>query len=524
MEPLAHKFEEPICAIATPPGKGGVALIRISGKNILDIVKDAWKGKPIEKAPARSLLYGKYISKEGDLLDDLLLSFFEGPNSFTGEDTIELSLHGSAWIQKEVISDLLKRGIRLAEPGEFTKRAFINGKMDLAQAESVADLIASESKASHHLAMSQMKGDFSRELSNVREKLVELASLMELELDFSEEDVEFANRNTLVGLCGDLKHKIDNLASSFSVGEAIKNGVPVAIAGIPNAGKSSLLNLLMGEEKAIVTDIPGTTRDIIEDKVEIDGILFRFIDTAGLHVTEDPIEKIGIAKAEKAIGKAFIVIWIIDPSSPLDVQQELLNTYLNTNPSAHLILLRNKCDLTKEGKSDQLMEIERANSKAKNPYESHPDMNAFTGTSVTQESENQTVGKIEFSNTRSNPQISHETNENSLSVLLNQEFGIIDFSTVTREGLPELKQRLSSIVLKDYDQESVIVTNMRHYEALLHVSEALSRVLEGLSSGLSADLVSQDLREAIHYLGTITGEVSTNEILHTIFSRFCIGK
>ena len=300
-----------IAAVSTPSGVGGIAVIRVSGPNAINLINSAWKGIDLSKVKSHSLHHGKYYSLEGNLLDEAVAAVFVSPASFTGENVVELSIHGSAWIQREVLSDLIKRGARIASPGEFTQRAFLNGKIDLAQAEGIADLIASSSKAAHDMAINQTRGTFSKEFNQLREKLIEFASLIELELDFSEEDVEFADRSALITLCKEVLNKVNSLANSYSRGAVLKNGVPVVIAGVPNAGKSSLLNLLLNDEKAIVTDIPGTTRDTIEDTAEINGVLYRFIDTAGLRETTDKVEEIGVNRAFKALKKAFIVIWVI---------------------------------------------------------------------------------------------------------------------------------------------------------------------------------------------------------------------
>ena len=453
--------EDTVCAISTPPGKGGVSVIRISGPDSLSIFKDAWRGKDISSETPRLSLFGKYVSIEGEVVDEVVATYFKSPASFTGEDTVEISMHGSLWIQNEILSDLIKRGTRIAQPGEFTQRAFLNGKIDLAQAEGVADLIASDSKASHRLALSQMKGDFSKELEHLRNRLIEFASLLELELDFSEEDVEFADRYLLWNLSESIIQRIERLASSFSVGNVMKNGVPVVIAGIPNAGKSSLLNLICGDEKAIVTDIPGTTRDIIEDKVEINGISYRFIDTAGLHNSTDKVESIGISKARETIDKAQIVIWVFDPTGDREIQMEELNSYLSSPHDSHLIVIQNKSDLVKERLAIS--------------------------------------GELE-------------------------ELGVILFSTKTSEGLDELKSRLHELATTGVNQNDVIVTNIRHFEALTKSAEALKRARVGLKNNLSADFIAQDIREAIHHLGTITGSITTDDLLHNIFSHFCIGK
>ena len=445
-----------IAAVATPPGNGGISVIRISGPESIKIVNSAWKGKDLTKVSSHTVSYGSYISKSAEVLDECLASVFISPASFTGEDTVELSVHGSQWIQREILNDLIKRGARMAQPGEFTKRAFINGKLDLAQAEGVADLIASSSKAAHDMAINQIKGSFSKEFDLLRKKLIEFASLMELELDFSEEEVEFAERESLLRLCNEIINKVSELASSYSRGAVLKEGVPVVIAGIPNAGKSSLLNLLLNEEKAIVTDIPGTTRDIIEGAIELDGILYRFYDTAGLRATDDVVESIGVDRAIASMKKAFIVIWLIDGLSPIEPQYKEIENFREKYPEKHLLILHNKSDL-----------------------------------------------KDDFEETE----------------------GILCFSNHTRRGYNELLTKLHALTTQGKDLEKdIIVTNARHYEALIRAEDALGRVKEGLESGLSGDFIAQDIREATAHLATITGAITTDNLLSSIFSRFCIGK
>lgn len=458
------KINDTIAAVSTPAGVGGIAVIRISGPDALSIVNSAWDGKDLLSVPSHTVHLGKYYNIQGELLDEAVSTVFRAPASFTGEDVVEISVHGSSWIQREILVDLVKRGARIAAPGEFTQRAFMNGKLDLAQAEGVADLISSSSKAAHDMAISQTKGTFSKEFVNLREKLIEFASLLELELDFSEEDVEFADRSSLIYLCEEVLMKVKKLASSYSTGMVLKNGVPVVIAGIPNAGKSSLLNLLLNDEKAIVTDIPGTTRDIIEDTIEIDGILYRFMDTAGLRETSDVVEGIGVSKALSALNKAFIIIWIIDPTQEIDSQIESIKNFSSSNPDKNIIVLINKSDIGSKIRLDQ------SNFISINP---------------------------------------------------------IYFSTHTKEGLPQLLSTLNSISTKDSNPTTdIIVSNARHYEALSKASDSLVRALDSLKSypPLSADFISQDIREAISNLSTITGSITSDTLLHSIFSRFCIGK
>lgn len=475
-----------IAAISTPAGSGGIAVIRISGPLAIPIVDSAWKGKSLLKVESHTAHLGNYHNVEGLLLDECITTVFRSPHTFTGEDIVELSVHGSKWIQREILTDLINRGARAAGPGEFTRRAFINGRLDLTQAEGVADLIAASSKAAHSLAVSQTRGNFSKEIDLLRDKLIEFASLLELELDFSDEDVEFADRQKLLDLSNTIIKKINRLSSSYSSGAVLKEGVPVVIAGIPNAGKSSLLNLLLNDDKAIVSDIPGTTRDSIEDTVEINGVLYRFIDTAGLRNSTDIVEKIGIDRARTLMKKASIVIWLFDPTSPLSPQQEELISFLKDNPKfnapSRLILLENKSDL---------------------PIPKHFTLNQqFPPIGLVVESSGETT--------------------HTFSPVLNQP---IPFSTKTGEGLPELIEKLTDLSTSDYNSETeLIVTNIRHYEALKKGEESLQRAIEGIQAGVSGDFIAQDVREALYHLGTITGTITTPTLLNSIFSRFCIGK
>lgn len=470
MEPYA--INDTIAAISTPPGVGGIAIIRISGPDAVRIVNSAWKGSDLSKVATHTVHLGSYISMDGNVLDTGVAIVFISPGSFTGEDTVELGLHGSSWIQREILNDLVKRGARIANPGEFTQRAFLNGKIDLAQAEGIADLISASSKAAHDIAINQTKGKFSKEFDTLRDKLIEFTSLLELELDFSEEDVEFADRTALIALCDEILKKVNLLASSYSRGQVIKNGVPVVIAGVPNAGKSSLLNLLLNDDKAIVTDIAGTTRDLIEDTVEIDGILYRFIDTAGLRETSDLVEGIGVEKAKEAMRKASIVIWVIDLSTPLSSQYQAISEFAKKNNDKSIIILLNKSDLGFKALGEVEKEISR---------------------------------ELQL-NCKDNPEI-------------------IVFSTLTGLGLPQLLTSLKIKAGGNSDiEKDIIVTNARHYESLIKASEALTRGRQLLLDNISGDFIAQEIREAISHLSTITGTITTDTLLHSIFSRFCIGK
>lgn len=450
-----------IVAVATPPGTGGIAVVRLSGPETLAIADSVWRGKALSEVTSHTAHLGEILSEDGSPIDNAVATVFRGPRSFTGEDTVEFSLHGSRWIQRATVARLTAAGARAATAGEFTRRAFLNKRLDLAQAEAVADLIAAESKAAHRLAMTQMSGSFSRKLESLRERLVELASLLELELDFSEEEVEFADRSRLLSLIQEVLDQIERLASTYRAGKAFKEGVPVAIAGRPNAGKSTLLNRLLGEERAIVSDIPGTTRDVIEDTREINGILFRFFDTAGLRDTDDTVERMGIDRAIGAIDRAAIVLWTIDATdaAAIDAELEKVRARKEANPDRTYIALLNKSDLAET-------EIEDTDSQ-----------------------------------------------------------DVIRISAKSGAGCDRLETMLGKAATREHDPEQeLIVTNERHLAAMRDGVEALHRVKDGLATGLPTDLVAQDLREATRHLGAITGAITTPTLLATIFSRFCIGK
>lgn len=490
-----------IAAVSTPAGTGGIAVIRISGPDAIEIVGGAWRGKPLKEIAGHTATLGKYVSTSGELIDECLATLFRAPRSFTGEDVVEISVHGSVWIQREIMADLIRRGARAAGPGEFTQRSFLNGRLDLAQAEGVADLIAASSKAAHDLAVSQTRGRFSREFEALRERLIEFASLLELELDFSEEDVEFADRANLRSLAGAILAKVERLADSYASGAVLKDGIPVVIAGIPNAGKSSLLNMLLGEDKAIVTDIPGTTRDVIEDTAEIDGILFRFTDTAGLRESDDMVESIGIERAKEKIRKARIVVWVFDPFADAARQISEIREIMREDPDRKLIVLVNKSDLA-DMKNHRMTES--------------PDTDEFIPETGHLHNEgNDTASLTEGARRGDDADASFE------SVIKDA----IPFSAKTCEGFGMLKQRLKEMSYNGYDPgQELIVTNARHYEALTRGAESLRQAIAGIDSNLSADFIAQDVREALHFLGTITGSVTTPDLLTSIFTHFCIGK
>lgn len=461
-----------ICAIATPAGLGAIATIRISGPEAFALVAKVFKqhGKPFDtdKIVSHRAYYGNIVDN-GEMLDEVLVTFFKAPHSFTGEDSAEISVHGSVYIQEKLLHILIAHGCRMAEAGEFTRRAFANGKFDLTQAEAIADLISSESEAAHRVAINQLKGGFSKELQVMRSKLLEMTALMELELDFSEEDVEFADRSQLKALLQATIDKVNILKDSFRLGNAIKNGVPVAIVGQTNTGKSTLLNALLGEDRAIVSDIAGTTRDTIEETLNINGILYRFIDTAGLRQTDETIERIGIERSYRKIKEATIVIGMLDAT----------NDYESIFSSANKIL--DKVDLEQQ----QIV-------LCINKVDMLPDQGEAVLGRLRQDLDNDAILVICLS--------------------AKQKFGLNDLYNALKHSQPLVHP------------DTTLVTNLRHYEALSHASESLNQVKVGLEMNIPIDLVSQDLRQAIYHLGSITGEITTDEILGTIFSRFCVGK
>jgi tRNA modification GTPase len=462
-------MNDTICAVSTAPGVGGIAVIRVSGPEAIAVCDTLFipdtKGKELASQPAYTIRFG-HIHRQGEWLDEVLVSLFRAPHSFTGEDTVEITCHGSLYIQQQLLQLLMEAGSRLALPGEFTRRAFLNGKMDLSQAEAVADLIASTSAGMHRLALNQMRGGFSNELGKLRTQLLDFTSLIELELDFSEEDVEFADRANLRRLASDIEQLIRRLADSFSVGNAVKNGIPVAIIGETNAGKSTLLNLLVGEERAIVSDIHGTTRDAIEDTINLSGLTFRFIDTAGIRETIDAIESLGIERTYNKLQQAFIVLWVIDLNGEPAHIESLAKQIVPRLEGKKTILVFNKSDL--------LTAEELAARRHLLP----------------------------------------EIEADRLYISARREI-----------NTDQLKRRLvEAAALPEIQSGDIIVTNARHYESLTRAHASILRVQEGLTTNLSGDILSQDLRECLHYLGEITGHITTNDILSNIFSKFCIGK
>ena len=469
MEQLTHDLiSDTICAVSTPHGKGGIAVVRVSGPDALPTVMKSWKGANLAAAPSHTLHFGRIVYPDGETLDEVVASVFRAPHSFTGEDVVELSCHGSTWVQSQIVALLIANGCRAAEGGEFTRRAFLNRKLDLSQAEAIADVIASSSRAAHRIAVSQMRGGFSRMLSALREKLLEFVSLIELELDFSEEEVEFADRTRLVALAEDINATLSRLADSFAIGNAIKNGIPVAIVGEPNAGKSTLLNRLLHDDKALVSDIRGTTRDAIEDTIDLGGLTFRFIDTAGIRQTDDTIESMGIERTFKKISEAGIVLWMIDATQPLDNIPAVAADILPRTKGKTLIAGVNKMGRLDP---DTLASVHKAIEKA---------------------------------------------TPSTRAAFISAKCDI---------DVDRLEQMLlKAAQIPDNDPDAVVVANARHYDALVHARDAIQRAIDGLKAGISGDFAAQDIRECMHYLGEITGEITTDEVLGSIFSRFCIGK
>ena len=484
-------------AVASPPGEGAVATVRVSGPDAISIVGGAWRGRSLAEIRPRTATLGCYIAVDGEELDQCVATVFRAPASFTGEDSVELSLHGSRWIQQAVVADLISRGCVMAGRGEFSRRAFLNGKIDLAQAEGIADLIAASSRAAHRLAFSQTKGSFSRRLDALRADLIELASLLELELDFSEEDVEFADRSRLLDIARRTLELVDRLAASYAAGHAIADGVGVVIAGAPNAGKSTLLNLLLDDDKAIVSDIPGTTRDVIEATREINGVLYRFIDTAGLRDTDDPVERLGIDRTRDRAARASAVVWLLDAAAPLDPQLKERDALAASIPEVPVITVANKADLLPARQTTA------------------DDATAVPGAGI------ETVRVPGLDAGVADPGAGIDIAAIHGSV----RGAVCEISAKTGEGIDSLIAQIEKTVDNGLDwQTDLMVTNGRHYESLLKIGEALRQTIAGLETGLSADLIAEDLRIAIHHLGTITGAVTTDTLLSTIFSRFCIGK
>ena len=485
MTDTAFYYEDTICAPATPAG-GAISVIRISGAKAIGIAGSLFtpkSGKSLAQRAAGTVAFGDISDADGETLDEVLVTLFRAPHSYTGEDSVEISCHGSAYIVSRLLQSLIAKGCRMARPGEFTQRAFLNGKMDLSRAEAVADLIASTSAASHRVALKQMRGQFSEELAALRDKLLHLTTLLELELDFSDhEDLEFADRTQLQDITEEIRAKLSRLASSFRLGNAIKNGTPVAIVGDTNAGKSTLLNTLLGEEKAIVSDVHGTTRDAIEDTVNIGGTLFRFIDTAGIRQSDDKVEQIGISRTFQKLEEAEIVLWVID-STDWQKSVRLKSEILPLCAGKSLLLLFNKSDLI--GLNDL----------------AHP--TASNGTNVPQAAAAMLSAFADIS--AEHLFITAQASSSCAPVVSYLEKAAAQTATAT--------------------QNDIIITNERHYAAILSALADLDRVSSGLRDGLPGDLISQDLRSVLFHLAEITGgAITSDEVLHSVFKSFCIGK
>lgn len=461
--------QQSICAVSTPPGSGAIAVLRISGEDSIVITDKFFKSvvpdKKLTDQKGNTAHYGSVVSDD-EIIDDVIVTIFHKPNSFSGENTVEISCHGSTFIQQKILQLIIKNGARMALPGEFTQRAFLNGKMDLSQAEAVADLISASTSAAHSLAMKQMKGGVSKEINQLRDQLLNFISLVELELDFSEEDVEFANRESLLELAMKIHRLINKLANSFQYGNAVKNGIPVAIIGDTNVGKSTLLNILLNEEKAIVSDIAGTTRDVIEDTMTIDGIQFRFIDTAGIRATTDTIENLGIERSFEKIRQASIVLVMIDSRSGYEQIRDFIEKVRDNLEGKKAALVINKIDKVDD---DQLNHVEIISDEYSIPY--------------------------------------------------------IPISAKKDINIDQLINYLTQTVKASNSAENdVVITNLRHYEALTNAGESINRVIDGIEKKISGDFLAQDIRECLYYLGSITGNISNDEVLGNIFKNFCIGK
>lgn len=468
-----HTMEtnDTICAISTPPGTGGIAVCRLSGPDAIAIADSVWKGKPLADAASHTAHLGTVLDHSAQPLDQAVATVYLAPGSFTTQDTVEFAIHGSAYIQREIIASLCGAGARLAAPGEFTRRAFLAGRFDLTQAEAIADLISATTRAQQRIALSQMKGSISRRIADLRQQLIDLASLVELELDFSEEDVTFASRDRLRQLAVDIHSRLSSLHQSFAAGQAIKNGIPTAIVGATNAGKSSLLNALTGDDRAIVSDIHGTTRDIIEDTIPLPcGQILRLMDTAGLRQTSDTIEQLGIERTHNAVRRASLIIAVADVTQSSDTILATIADLRDKAPAAPIILALNKTDLLPS---------------------LHPSvidgMKDIAGANIT----------------------------------------VLTISAKTGQGIPELIQTLDTLaaaLTETGDTEGLVITNARHAQALAAATDDLTRVIYAIDTNLPGDLLAQDIRQAIHNLAALTGDITSDTLLRTIFSRFCIGK
>ena len=515
-----HNLNDTIVALATPPGVGAIGVIRLSGPDAIDIVNEVFHGKDLTKEASHTIHFGAIRDDNGRILDEVLASLFVAPKSYTGENVVEVSCHGSNYIIQEVIQLFLEKGARLAQPGEFTLRAFLNGRMDLSQAEAVADLIASASKASHTIAIQQMRGGFSDEIKKLRQQLIDFASLIELELDFSEEDVEFANRAELKKLVEKIQSVIGALIQSFQLGNVLKNGVNTVIAGRPNAGKSTLLNALLNEERAIVSEIEGTTRDTIEEVLNIKGVQFRIIDTAGIREAENTIEAMGVEKTMQKVQQSALLVYVFDvvKTQPEEVWADLEKL---VHDNVQVLVVANKMDLNPYTKFEHYFpksevgsekwegKWEEGSGKSEDKSEGgNRNWEATEGSPVPEGSPGSEIGEA------------HSHFRFPIS-----DFAWVPISAIHSMNIEYLKEKLYEAVLSsEMVLEGTVVANARHFEALQKANESLGRVMDGLGAGVTSDFIAMDIRQALYFLGEITGEISTEDLLGNIFGRFCIGK
>jgi len=473
---MTHNLQDTIVALATPPGVGAIGVIRLSGKEAIKIADEVFYGKQLSQQASHTIHFGTIKDDDGKIIDEVLASLFVEPRSYTKENVVEFSCHGSNYIIQNIIRLCIQKGARMAQPGEFTLRAFLNGQMDLSQAEAVADLIASNSDSSHALAMSQLRGGISNEIADLRQQLIDFASLIELELDFSEEDVEFANRDELKALVLKIQKLLSNLLQSFQLGNAIKEGISTVIAGRPNAGKSTLLNVLLNEERAIVSEIAGTTRDTIEEVLNINGVQFRLIDTAGIRDAEDTIEAVGVERTLEKIKQSTILVYVFDvvQTQPEEVRKDLEKLH---REGLQILVVANKMDL--------------------NPYTKYEHYFGETQTGASDQQGSKLIDSDSW----------------------------VPVSALNNMNILHLKDKLyNAVVSNQISLDNTVVSNIRHYEALQKAHDSLTAVLTGIDSGITNDFVAMDIRQALHHLGEITGEISTDDLLGNIFSRFCIGK
>ncbi|MDO8367050.1 MAG: tRNA uridine-5-carboxymethylaminomethyl(34) synthesis GTPase MnmE [Saprospiraceae bacterium] len=527
-----------IVALATPPGVGAIGVIRLSGPRAIIVADVIFKGKRLENQASHTAHFGKVVAADGRILDEVLITIFKGPNSYTGEDTAEISCHGSPYILQEIIQLCLEKGSRLAEPGEFTLRAFLNGKMDLTQAEAVADLIASESAAAHDVAIRQLRGGFKHEIQKLRDELIHFASLVELELDFGEEDVEFADRSDLKILVQKIRSVTQSLIHSFSLGNALKMGVTTVIAGRPNAGKSTLLNALLNEERAIVSDIPGTTRDTIEEVLNIRGIQFRLIDTAGIREAQDTIEAIGVARTMEKIEQAAILVYVWDVAGGMtlaEVHEDLAalvsrnavpGEAVSRNAVPGEAVSRNAVPGQTTARNSVPGYIVVCNKMDRNPMfktewlldPTLPEVHPY----LLGDGDLSTFKKL--SNLHPSNPLDESANAPNSSFIIHHS-SLIPVSAKNAMNIEFLKEKLFEAAAGEgVNTESTIVTNARHHDALRRADEALADVLTGLDANITGDFIAQDIRRSLSYLGEITGEIGVEDLLGNIFGKFCIGK